>query len=358
MLNNSETYKSPYSLLNLKPGQSTLMSWAELVRRRRKEILAEFDLHLSPSLVIDGQEWTRSEILAGFEKLSNGVESYHQTIWELGWADFWAGKEGIPMNMSLEQSWLGPHQQHLWDDFEKVLSKRISFHLHARQFSPIFELLSFSFAISSSILQKAEAPVSNLLVQQTLEWRRRMSRINPEDTEEEYREWYPAMYTELFCQLPKRYEEASRQWAEAVIDTSVLLARYLTFEQRNETLIPTSRASKYWPEDLRRKWNRFQQYLSIVPMADNVDQKRIIYTRKILQILVISLAFGVAGFFLGETSAPPMDYRNLPTQYTPLDSSFNSIFEFDTFQLKPYRPNNIPEQIQKTSPDSTSQSTP
>lgn len=318
MPNHSETYKSPYSLLNLDPTQPLSESWAEVLRKKRKEILAEFDLNQSPSLSFSGQAWTRSEVLAGFEELSQGAESYHHTIWKLGWLEFWKGGIVIPETMSHKATWSGRHQQAIWDDFEKNISHRLREFIRRQQFPAILDLLSFSFAVPSKVLKKAEAPISALLQEERREWRSRAFKISPEDPEEGYKAWYPAIYAALFCQLPKRYEEESRRWAEAVIDISVVQARYLTAEQRDETLIPTEPANKYWPDDLQGKWNGFQEYLSNVPMANSLAARRPSYKRIILLVLGVSLALGAAGFFLGKTSVPPIDYRNLPGKGAPI----------------------------------------
>lgn len=357
MSSHTETYKSPYSLLNLSPAQSDSEAWAQMVRKKRKEILAEFDLHNASYLMLNGQPWTRSEVLAGFEELAQETQTIHRAIWELGWIDFWQGAKEIPLNMSQEARWSGKHQQALWNDFEKIISQRLQEYIHTKQFSAILELLSFTFAVPSGVLNKAETPISTLLQEERREWRGRAFKIRPQDEKSEYKEWYPARYAALFCQLPERYEEASRQWAQAVIDISVVLARYLTFEQRDELLILKYPANTYWPEDLKRKWNRFQQYLSIVPQADSVVQKTIFYKKKILQVFAISIGFMLAGYFMGSVTSSPSDYRTLPYKYPSLEELKRQTFQFDTLEQTPYAPD-VTEQYPEIFPDSIFQSTP
>lgn len=354
-----ETYKSPYSLLNLSPAESASEDWAQLLRKKRKEILAEFDLHHASSLVLNGQSWTKSEVLSGFEELAQKNQTVHSVIWERGWMDFWQGTGAIPSNMANPVSWQGEFEPELYEEFEKLLAGRLTNLILHRQYTSILSLLSFSFAVPDNVLQKAESPISHLLLTENLEWIGRTFQIRPEGPEGSYQEWFPAMHGELFCLLPERYAQEGSKWAKSVIDTGIFLARYLTFEQRNEILILEYPANAYWPEDLKRKWNRFQQYLSIVPQADSVVQKTIFYKKKILMAIGISLGFGILGYFWGKkTYTPPLDYRNLSIEYAPGDCVLFPGFQPDTFELAPYHSSEKSNQFPNTSEDSISQSIP
>lgn len=356
MSNHSETYKSPYSLLNLSSDQSISGNWSELLRKRRKEILAEFDLHNAPAITLDGQSWTKSEVLIGLEELALETQSFHSLIWELGWMDFWRGADVIPANMAIQASWQGQFEQELYDGFEKLLSGRLRELIHHHQYTSILALLSFPFAVHFKLLKKAESPVYDLLLAETLAWRGRIFEIRPEGVESGYLEWFPAMHAELICLLPKRYEEEGSRWATAVLDTSVYLARYLTFERRGEILIPIHPANKYWPKGLCKRWNRFKQSLLSVPQSASIDQKSVSSKRIILQVLFISLGFGLTGYFIAHISPPPVD--RIPIEYSPADSVYSLDFQYDTFEFKPYRPGNQGESPPWESPNPTSQSTP
>lgn len=358
MSNHSETYKSPYSLLNLTPDQSISGNWSELLRKRRKEILAEFDLNNAPALLLDGQPWTKSEVLIGFEELALETQSFHGLIWELGWMDFWRGADAIPANMAIQASWHGQFEQELYDGFEKLLSGRLRELIQHHQYASILALLSFPFAVPPKLLKKAESPVYTLLLAETLAWRGRIFEIRPEGVESGYVEWFPAMHAELICLLPKRYEEEGSRWATAVLDTSVYLARYLTFEKRDEILIPIHPANKYWSKDLGKRWNRVKQSLLSVPQSASIVQKSVSSKRIILQVLFITLACGLAGYFMASKSSPPVDLPKIPIEYSPVDSVYSLDFQYDTFELKPYRPGEQEELLHGESPDPTSQSIP
>lgn len=357
MFNHSETYKSPYSLLNLKPGQFNSENWSEILRKRRKEILAEFDLHNSPAIIFEGQSWTKSEVMSGFEELAQKNQTIHRVIWERGWMDFWRGADAIPANMATHISWQGQFEQELYEEFEELLASRLTNLVLHRRYASILDLLSFSFAVPDNVLQKAESPISQLLLKENLEWIGRTFQIRPEGPEGGYQAWFPAMHAELFCLLPERYAQEGSRWAKSVIDTGIFLARYLTFEQRNELLVLKYPANAYWPEDLKSKWNRFQQYLSIVPQADSVVQKTIFYKKKILQVFAIAIGFMLAGYFMGSVTTSPSDYRTLPIKYPSLEELKRQTFQFDTFEQTPYT-RDISEQHPEIFPDSIFQSTP
>ncbi|MEZ4776680.1 MAG: hypothetical protein R3D00_26125 [Bacteroidia bacterium] len=76
-------YINPLSILNLEPAALSNGLDQTMLKREKKRLLAEFELHNTPTIVLRGKEISKSDVLRVFDMLSTDTErSHHLRIFQ------------------------------------------------------------------------------------------------------------------------------------------------------------------------------------------------------------------------------------------------------------------------------------
>lgn len=256
--------KNPFILLDIPPGLQDREELKRLARRKRKELLAEFDLHNLPSLRIHGESWLKSEVLKELDPLIEQEDHAFFTIIRLGWSDFWAGGEEIPASLFTLSSLSLEELEQIQPQLGDLLLTKVIDAISKGKIEHILSLLALSEQLTPGRQGPIDRTVNQFLNEEAASWTMRIMMPPTALRKSEIRKWFPMKWEQLICQLPSRFSRSSAFLAKERLRVSDYVAGKFSRRKR-KILFPTHRSNPAWEEGFRERWDHYRESVVTLP---------------------------------------------------------------------------------------------